>query len=202
MSHGTQPPADADEPEPLLPSDAADWHYDRGLLAVLAVYAVLTLLGVAVATGALVPDTWFEVASKAPATQVPPFVFLYAFLGASTFAFSNLLRKENREWRDLVRLGMRVLSALPLAAGVYLLGSFLGGGADVAGGRAAAGLAFLTGLYVNLALEALYGLGMRLYGLRPSEADQENEENEVPRQPEPDPEEGGEADETSRADDG
>ena len=155
----------------------SDWHHDRRLLVVLALYAILTLLGVAVATGFLVPESWFEVAEKAPATQVPPFVFLYAFLGASAFVFSNLLRKENREWRDLVRLGMRVLSALPLAAGVYLLGSFLGGGADVAGARAAAGLAFLTGLYVNLALEALYGLGMRLYGLRPS--DDENSENQT-----------------------
>lgn len=147
-----------------------DWHYDRRLLLVLALYAVLTLLGVAISTGFLAPDSWFEVGDMAPATRIPPFVFLYAFLGASAFAFSNLLRKENREWRDLVRLGMRVLSALPLAAGVYLLGAFLGGSADVTGERAAAGLAFLTGLYVNLALEGLYGLGMRLYGLSGSQS--------------------------------
>lgn len=141
------------------------WHYDRRLLLVLVLYAVLTLLGVAISTGLLVPDTWFQGVENGPQTQVPPFVYLYAFLGASAFAFSNLIQKENRDWRDMVRLGMRVLTALPLAAGVYLLGTFLGGGADVAGGRAAAGLAFLTGLYVNLALEGLYGLGMRLYGL-------------------------------------
>jgi len=161
----------------------SDWHHGRRLLVVLALYGILTLLGVAVATGALVSDAWFEVATDAPPTRIPPFVFLYAFLGASAFAFSNLLRKENREWRDLVRLGMRVLSALPLAAGVYLLGSFLGGGADVAGGRAAAGLAFLTGLYVNLALEALYGLGMRLYGLRPTEEEGEEPDENRPNDP-------------------
>lgn len=144
------------------------WHNDERLLFVLAIYAVLTLLGVAISTGFLVPDTWFESVDNGPATQVPPFVYLYAFLGASAFAFSNLLRKDDRERRDLIRLGLRVLAALPLAAGVYLLGSFLGGGADVAGVRVAGGLAFLTGLYVNLALEALYELGVRLYGLRRS----------------------------------
>ena len=159
-------------------ADDANWHDDRTILAVLVVYAILTLLGVAISTGVLVPDSWFVVGSETPATQVPEYVYLYAFLGASAYAFSNMLRKDDRQWRDLVRLGTRVLSALPLAAGIYLLGSFLGGGADVAGGRAAAGLAFLTGLYVNLALEGLYGLGTRLYGLSPPESEGNDEDTD------------------------
>lgn len=161
-----------------MPTES-DWHHDRTALSVLGLYALLTLLGVGLSTGLLVPDSWFEIGKDPPPTRVPPFVYLYAFLGASAFAFSNLLQKGERDWRDLVRLGMRVFSALPLAAGVYLLGSFLGGGLDVAGGRAAAGLAFLTGLYVNLALEGLYGLGMRLYGLAPSEEAEESSQPET-----------------------
>jgi hypothetical protein len=159
-------------------ADEVNWHDDRTVLAVAVAYAILTLLGVAISTGVLVPDSWFVVGSEAPATQVPEYVYLYAFLGASAYAFSNMLRKDDRQWRDLVRLGTRVLAALPLAAGIYLLGSFLGGGANVAGGRAAAGLAFLTGLYVNLALEGLYGLGTRLYGLSPPESDGSEEDTD------------------------
>lgn len=141
------------------------WYRSRRGLAVLLVYAGLTLLATLLSTG-----VWFDavglVGADGPATAVPGFVYLYAFLGAMAYALTSLIAKLETGGRGVARVGLRAVAALPLAAGVYLLAGPLG--LAGLGDRAIAGVAFLVGLYVNLTLKALGGLAERLYGRRES----------------------------------
>lgn len=148
------------------------WYRSWRGIAVVALYGVLTVAAVAVSTGWLVEASFFPDAdTTVPTGQVPPYVYLYAFLGAMAYAFTSVVAKFERGTVGVLKVGLRALAALPLAAGVFLLSNALG--IDATSGRFVAGLAFLVGLYVNLTLRALGGLADRLYGRVPSSNDDE-----------------------------
>jgi len=139
--------------------------------------AHLLLVCCAVAAVVLVPATTrlgavgIDPPWPAPAVTVPPYVYLYAALGATAYAFTRLLRAYDDPGTPLsvgtvTTIVVAVLAATPLAAGVYLLSSFV---VDVEGAaegglsaRLLAGVAFLTGLFVNRAYDRLGRVADRL----------------------------------------
>lgn len=141
----------------------SSWYRTWTGWVVVSVYAVLTVAGVAVSAGLFVGTDAFTTPDSG--ARVPWFVYLYGLLGAMAYAFTSLLsglgEAGEASVRRLVRIGLRVLAALPLAGGVYLLAALL---SLPTSGRTAGGLAFLVGLYVSLTLKALGGLAERLYG--------------------------------------
>lgn len=108
--------------------------------------------------------------------EIPSGVYLFAFLGASVYAFTSFAKRFDERDRYRLKVLSRTIAALPLATGVYLLAfAFTGfdGGAGAADGaangtqglsgeRVVAGLVFLAGLYVSTALQALGGIADRL----------------------------------------
>lgn len=136
--------------------DTTPWYRTRRGPPVVVAYAVVTIAVVAVTTG------WGVDGSTDFEASVPVYVYLYGFLGGMTYAFTSIVAKFERGVRGVVRVGIRAIAALPLAAGVYLLAGPLG----LPTGEASlmAGLSFLVGLYVNVSLKALGGLADRLFG--------------------------------------
>lgn len=93
---------------------------------------------------------------------IPPKIYLYAFLGAGVYAVTSLVFEPKRSRLGALRLGYRLVGALPLAAGVYLFSdAFV---ADAQSSPSVAGLAFLSGLFVRLTLRRLGDVAERLYG--------------------------------------
>jgi hypothetical protein len=74
---------------------------------------------------------------------------------------------EWNQWEHLVEMAMRIPAAWILAAGVYLFLGSLGQVSGVGGARFGAGVSFLVGLYVNVALKALGGFADRILGRAP-----------------------------------
>lgn len=139
------------------------WYRTRRGTLVVTIYALGTVLALLVSTGWGVGTPFFtSTGSGNPTTLVPSFVYLYSFLGAMAYAFTSVVAKFERGVTGVVRVGLRALAALPLAAGVFLLAGALT--IETGGPRTIAGIAFLVGLYVNLTLKALGGLADRLYG--------------------------------------
>lgn len=135
------------------------WYRDRAGRVVGGLYLVFTLVGVLVSLG--VWDVVRLVSPSGPGIVVPDYVYLYGFMGAMAYVFTSLLTEFDKSTGELLQVGLRIPAALLLAAGLYLLSGFLvGDGSD----RVLAGMSFLVGLYVKLALEALGGLAKRLYG--------------------------------------
>lgn len=94
------------------------------------------------------------------AVTVPGYVYVFAVMGALGYVFTALVEGSRLATANLVAVNLRIPAALPLAAGLYLLvGQFLG--ADVPT-RIVAGVAFLAGLFVNLAYCRLGSLARRL----------------------------------------
>ncbi len=155
-------------------SDEPPWYQTTRGLAVVFVYAVLTLVGVALSTepsqvSGIVNGTYMNVSTATgESAATPPAIYLYAFLGAMAYAFTSIIAKFERGTTGVLRVGLRALAALPLAAGVFLLAGTLG--ISAADGRVLAGVAFLVGLYVSVALKALGGLAERLLGLSASDS--------------------------------
>ncbi len=158
-------------------TDGKPWYQSARGITVVAVYAALTLVGLAISTAPeaaeplVFQNATAEGAAELPASAVPPIVYLYAFLGAMAYAFTSVVAKFERDTREVVKVGLRALAALPLAAGVFVLAGALG-----VEGAPVAGVAFLVGLYVNLTLKSLGGLAERLYG--PGEDDDAEEDSE------------------------
>lgn len=136
----------------------------------IGVFTVLTLLGVVISTGGLA--RWMlavPAETGSPATvSVPPYVYLYASLGALGYVFTKLMTRLDRydEWGEiehLAQMGLRIPAAWVLAAGIYLLftGTVPGQSSTPA---VSAGVAFLVGLYVNVALKSLGGFADRILG--------------------------------------
>ena len=135
----------------------------------LVLYAVLTLAGVAISTQ---PGLLANGSVPSDGT-VPAFVYLYAFLGAMAYAFTSVVSEPDKEFREVLRVGVRVFAALPLAAGLFLLSTFV----NVARTPPVmAGMAFVTGLYIKLALKTLGGIAERLYRGFASELDEDAED--------------------------
>lgn len=94
--------------------------------------------------------------------SVPAHIYLFAFLGAGAYAVTSLAFNPKQSIIETYRLTYRLIGALPLGAGVYLLSDVLVDASTVP--VPVAGLAFLSGLYIRLTLRRLGDLAERLYG--------------------------------------
>lgn len=139
----------------------------------LALQAVLTAVVVSATVDAarlpaFVPAPLAGLSAGAVTPTVPPFVYTYATLGALGYTFTRVVNVGPTAER-LTDWTIRVLAALPLAAGTYLFAALLlpesvtGEGTE-ASRRLLAGLAFLTGLFVDLVYRRLSQLARRLVG--------------------------------------
>lgn len=156
-------------------TDTADelWHESSVLIGVVGVDIFLlvgVMLGTATFVGRVIPVSMLD--TLGPVTMnvaVPWEVYTFSILGAFGYVFTALIRDFDRTRSDVLRYHLRIPAAIPLGAGVYLLSDLiLGTGASADGtmvsrnGTLVAGLAFLSGLYVNLAYERLSALAERL----------------------------------------
>ena len=88
-------------------------------------------------------------------------VYVFAFLGAGAYAMTSLAFNPKESITETYRLVYRMVGALPIGAGVFLLAEAL----ELADATVpVVGVAFLSGLYVRLALRRLGDLAERLYG--------------------------------------
>lgn len=124
------------------------WWTERGGKALIALYLIFTGIGI-----------FFSIALMPEKVSVPPYVYLYGFLGALAYIFTSLLTQFNKSTSDLLKVGIRIPAALLLVAAVYLLITFF---VKEPTKPIIAGLSFLIGLYIKLALEGLGGLASRL----------------------------------------
>jgi len=109
---------------------------------------------------------------------IPGYVYVFAFLGAGAYAITSLAFNPKESIVETYRLTYRLIGALPLAAGVYLLAGVLGNSSDLT--VPIAGMAFLSGLYVRLTLRRLGDVAERLYGEQGgSEAEADTRRNEA-----------------------
>lgn len=137
-------------------SDEPRWYSDPRSLVLFVLGLVLLGIGIAASLGGnavpFVPSL---------AEPVPSYVYLYALLGALGYLFTTLFKEFDRSLLSLLQNGIRVPAALLLAAGFYMF-SFL----FVSSGNAAtgliSGLAFLVGLYVNVAVVTLDAIASRM----------------------------------------
>ncbi|HKJ59768.1 MAG TPA: hypothetical protein VKA37_11090, partial [Halobacteriales archaeon] len=146
------------------------WYRTWHGITVIGVYAILTIGAALVTTGWLVGQGEFFTGDPT-GSQVPGFVYVFAFLGAMAYAFTSVVAKLDPEAEAfdrgttaLLRVGLRAMAALPLAAGVYLLWNNMGFAVSGSNSQAVAGVAFLVGLYVNVTLKALGGVAERVLG--------------------------------------
>ncbi|WP_152042509.1 hypothetical protein [Salinigranum salinum] len=152
---------------------ATGTNWSRWNWSIILLFAVLTLVGVALAVGVI--DSVVEIPedpSESDLVVVPLYVFLYAGFGALGYVITKLMNQINQydEWSEvehLVAMGLRIPAAWILAAGIFLFIGEFGGVGETTGSRFTAGVAFLVGLYVNVALKALGSLADRILGRSP-----------------------------------
>ena len=160
--------ADAQSPETgAAEGTGAIDGWSSGNWLLIGALTALTLVGIALSAGLVPVEGWLTASSP---VIVPPYVYLYASLGALGYVFTKLMTNveaydEWNEIEELAEMALRIPAAWVLAAGVYLL--FVAGTAFTGGGSGqqyAAGLSFLVGLYVNVAMKSLGSLADRLLG--------------------------------------
>jgi len=136
------------------------WHADRQARVLVAVDLVI-MLAVVAGTTELLDDALGLVGIDASplAVTVPWHVYAFALLGGAGYVFTMLICYDASPG-DVFDANLRVPAALPLAAGIYLRVVQLLG--EVPTDRLLAGLAFVTGLYVNRAYERIGDLADRL----------------------------------------
>jgi hypothetical protein len=168
---------------------ATGTNWSRWNWSIILLFAVLTLVGVALAVGVIdsvvaIP----EEPSESDLVVVPLYVFLYAGFGALGYVITKLMNQINQydEWSEiehLVAMGLRIPAAWILAAGIFLFIGEFGVAGETTGDRFTAGVAFLVGLYVNVALKALGSLADRILGRSPrtSEASRAAKTSEASR---------------------
>jgi hypothetical protein len=148
------------------------WWTQKGGIALLALYLAFTVIGIGISVGFKMPLTAIRMALPEE-VSVPSYVYLYGFLGALAYIFTSLLTEFEKSLRDFAIIGLRIPAALLLVAAVYLLITFFVGEPTK---PIIAGLSFLIGLYVKLALQGLGGIASRLMGKK-EEIRELNEEN-------------------------
>ena len=161
--------------EPRTEGDAPNWSVVNWL--VIAVFTVLTFVGIALAVG-LVDRVVAVPGDGSSGVTVPLYVYLYSGFGALGYVFTKLMVRLDRytEWsrrEHLVAMAMRIPAAWILATGIYLFLGELGGtsGTGESAARVTAGVAFLVGLYVNVAHKALGSIADRILGRAPRKGD-------------------------------
>lgn len=127
---------------------------------VLAVYAGITVGLALLSTIHVLSVPLFDFTIRNPVDLVvPSYVYQYAVFGTTAYIFANKIStKKSLSSRQAF---FRVFAVLPTAAGVYLLWSVLWPNAAKTA-IAAAGVAFLTGLFVEVFLSALAALTDKL----------------------------------------
>ncbi|WP_244605486.1 hypothetical protein [Halorhabdus rudnickae] len=153
--------------------DGGDWSLLNWI--VIAVFGALTAVGIALSTGLFEWVVAIPEGSETNPVTIPVYVYLYAALGTLGYIFTRLMHKldqytEWNRWEHLVEMAMRIPAACILAAGVYLFVGNFGGVEGVEGARFTAGVSFLVGLYVNVALKALGSLADRILGRAPQQS--------------------------------
>lgn len=151
--------------DPVSVLASGKWSRENWLL--IGFFTTLTAVGVVISTG-LLKVSLVSATKSGVSVRVPAFVYFYATFGAFGHVFTRLMTNlENfDEWGEIEKLaemGLRVPAAWVIVAGVYLLLSKVIGVSDT-GPRFIAGVAFLVGLYVDVAIEALGGLADRILG--------------------------------------
>ncbi len=138
---------------------AKPW-YETGIgLAVVGANVLLTIVLVLLTTDLFVFGST-EVAG-AEVGVVPWYIYVFSVLGALGYVFTALTDDFHCPTAKVLQFNFRVPAALPLGAGVFLLSDVVL--ADASGVESVvAGLAFLAGLYVNLAYRRLGALAERL----------------------------------------
>ena len=137
---------------------------------VIALFSMLTLTGMWLATGPFGPAVAIPTGERDPGlVTVPLYVYLYAAFGALGYIFTKLMvdLDQYTSWGErehLVAMAMRVPAAWILATGIFLFLGDLGQTSGTDGARFTAGVAFLVGLYVNVAMKALGSLADRILG--------------------------------------
>lgn len=141
--------------------------FSSGNWLLIGALTALTLVGIVLSAGLAPVEGWLTASGP---VIVPPYVYLYASLGALGYVFTRLMTNvegydEYDEIEELAGMRSAISAAWVLAAGIYLLfaagTAFDGGGS---GQQYAAGLSFLVGLYVNVAVKSLGSLADRLLG--------------------------------------
>lgn len=146
--------------EPTDETISVPWYRRRQGLAVFTLDVLLVVVvafgttGIASSVLARVGIEWTSVVT------IEPFVYLFSVLGALGYVFTALVKEFDRTTKDLFDYNVRLFAALPLAAGISLLSELLFG--DVPSNELLAGLAFIAGLYVNLAYERIGSVAERL----------------------------------------
>lgn len=144
-----------------------------GLLKLAYVVAIVAAADVSTdgTFGTYLPgnDGWVVFADLS--VTVPEYIYLYAFAGAGAYALTSLIFDPKESATELLALGYRLVAALPLGAGVYLLAAFVvgvslsDGNVEVTQQRLLAGTAFVAGLFVKLTLRKLGDVAERIYDL-------------------------------------
>jgi hypothetical protein len=144
------------------------WRWSVETWVLVGLFGGLTLAGVAVSTGIAGTGVLEGPSEPNAGINVPFYVYLYATLGALGYIFTKVMMASDTlagpgGTGDLVSMGMRIPAAWVLGAGFYLL--LVQGGADPVGDpHLFATVAFLVGLYVNVAIKSLGSLADRLLG--------------------------------------
>lgn len=156
----------SEEPVADSSTGAGRWDVENWLL--VGFFGGLTLAGVAISTGIAGTGVLAAPSESAAGVNVPLFVYLYASLGALGYIFTKVLVTYDElvgpgGSSELVSMSMRIPAAWVLGAGFYLV--LVQGGADpVANPHIFATVAFLVGLYVNVAVKSLGSLADRMLG--------------------------------------
>lgn len=146
--------------EPVETGSEDTWYLTTGGLAVFVVDAVLVVL-VMLGTSGIAASLLEPLAIDIPeAVLVDAYIYVFAVLGALGYVFTAVVREFDRTTGDLIKYNVRVLAALPLAGGVYLLSELILG--EIPSKAVLAGLAFVTGLYVNRVYERIGMMADRL----------------------------------------
>lgn len=157
------------EPDGLEEALDPEPSWSRLNWAIIAIFSALTIVGIVLAMGAV--EAFVEPAPESGLVTIPLYIYLYSGLGALGYIFTKLMVQLDRytEWNnveELVGMVMRIPAAWILATGIFLLLNEIGQpGSD--GAQFAAGVAFLVGLYVNVAMKGLGSLADRILGRGP-----------------------------------
>jgi len=139
---------------------------------IYGLFGGLTLAGVAVSTDLFGAGIMVAPADPLGADPVrltvPLFVYVHATLGALGYVFTKLMTgleayDEPGEVRDVIEMGMRIPAAWVLGAGFYLV-LVQAGNDPAADPHLFATVAFLVGLYVNVAIKSLGSIADRMLG--------------------------------------
>ena len=154
--------------ETVSESGGTVWQWGVETWALVGLFGGLTLAGVAISTGIAGTGVLGAPDDGTVGVNVPFFVYLYATLGALGYIFTKVMMADDAlggpgATTELVSMGMRIPAAWVLGAGFYLL--LVQGGADpVETPHLFATVAFLVGLYVNVAVKSLGSLADRMLG--------------------------------------